>query len=178
MKLILPLKQLSLGHCILFLGDKWTGYAMGDFSTEETGQCKEAHFKPPATSLGCQHCCNLLLGRMLKVSISQASSRTNRSFFSPFIHGHYWEWQPPRHTKNRVCCWASVSASSSACLPGAAWCHLVQMGLIMTALKSCTTLIVHIRLKFLRHLGRKIFCGTHTGNLGFWHTPWSLYVCM
>jgi len=41
MKLILPLKQLSLGHYILFLGDKWTGCAMGESSTKETRQCKK-----------------------------------------------------------------------------------------------------------------------------------------
>jgi len=51
MKLILHLKQLSRGHYILLLGDKWPGCATEESSTKETRQCKQACYKPPTIYL-------------------------------------------------------------------------------------------------------------------------------
>lgn len=108
MKLILHLKQLSLGHYILFLGDKWTGCATEESSTKEMRQCKQGCCKPPTFYLfASQHCCQLLLVRMIKVSISQATGKANRSF-SPFSYMVlFGNCRPPRQEQNTLLykCW-------------------------------------------------------------------------
>lgn len=116
MKLILHLKQLSLGHYILFLGDKWTGCATEESSTKEMRQCKQACCKPPTASLAFQHCCHQLLSRMIKVSSPKPQAKQTGAFFPFHTWALFGNCRPPRHSKNGVRCWVGVG-SSYDCLP-------------------------------------------------------------
>lgn len=94
MKLILHLKQLSPGHYILFLGDKWTGCAAEELSTKEMRQCKQIHCKPPTAYLF-----------SIPALLSPAAHTNGKSQYFPslkqskqelsplFTNGHYLELQ-------------------------------------------------------------------------------------
>lgn len=117
MKLILHLKQLSLGHYILFLGDKWTGCATEEFSTKEMRQCKQTRCKPPTAYLSSISALLSPAAQTNGKSLYFPNLKQSKQELFPFSHmSIIWDCRPPGYGKSRVHCWVGTGSSINACL--------------------------------------------------------------